>query len=55
VQLGEVDASHGFRVLDYWARNRARYPTRPTWPRCWLRARMAASARPCRQSPSTYP
>src|SRR4029450_2334431 len=26
VQLGEVDASHGFRVLDYWARNRARYP-----------------------------
>jgi hypothetical protein len=26
VQLGEVDASHGFRVLDYWAHNRARYP-----------------------------
>jgi hypothetical protein len=26
VQLGEVDAFHGFRVLDYWARNRARYP-----------------------------
>lgn len=26
VQLGEVDASHGFRVLDYWARNRDRYP-----------------------------
>ncbi len=26
VQLGEVDASHGFRVLDYWARNRQRYP-----------------------------
>ena len=26
VQLGEVDASHGFRVFDYWARNRARYP-----------------------------
>ncbi len=26
VQLGEVDASHGFRVLDYWARNRERYP-----------------------------
>jgi hypothetical protein len=25
VQLGEVDASHGFRVFDYWARNRARY------------------------------
>jgi hypothetical protein len=26
VQLGEVDASHGFRVFDYWALNRARYP-----------------------------
>jgi hypothetical protein len=26
VQLGEVDASHGFRVLDYWARNRSRSP-----------------------------
>jgi hypothetical protein len=26
VQLGEVDASHGFRALDYWARNRLRYP-----------------------------
>jgi hypothetical protein len=26
VQLGEVDASHGFRVLDYWASNRSRYP-----------------------------
>lgn len=25
VQLGEVDASHGFRVFDYWARNRARF------------------------------
>ena len=24
VQLGEIDASHGFRVFDYWARNRAR-------------------------------
>jgi len=23
VQLGEVDASHSFRVFDYWARNRA--------------------------------
>lgn len=22
VQLGEVDASHSFRVFDYWARNR---------------------------------
>src|SRR6478672_6125844 len=28
VQLGEVDASHGFRVFDYWARNRARYPSK---------------------------
>lgn len=26
VQLGEVDASHGFRVIDYWARNRNRFP-----------------------------
>lgn len=26
VQLGEVDASHGFRVFDYWAKNRLRYP-----------------------------
>jgi hypothetical protein len=26
VQLGEVDASHGFRVFDYWAANRARFP-----------------------------
>ena len=26
VQLGEVDASHGFRVFDYWARNRRRFP-----------------------------
>lgn len=26
VQLGEVDASHSFRVFDYWARNRLRYP-----------------------------
>src|SRR3954468_20500655 len=25
VQLGEVDASHGFRVFDYWARNRRRF------------------------------
>jgi hypothetical protein len=24
VQLGEVDASHSFRVFDYWARNRMR-------------------------------
>lgn len=28
VQLGEVDASHGFRVIDYWARNRRRYPNK---------------------------
>lgn len=28
VQLGEVDASHGFRVLDYWARNRKKQPTK---------------------------
>ena len=28
VQLGEVDASHSFRVFDYWARNRARYPNK---------------------------
>jgi hypothetical protein len=26
VQLGEIDASHGFRVFDYWAKNRIRYP-----------------------------
>ena len=26
VQLGEIDASHSFRVFDYWARNRTRYP-----------------------------
>ncbi len=26
VQLGEVDANHGFRVFDYWARNKRRYP-----------------------------
>ena len=26
VQLGEIDASHGFRVFDYWAMNRARSP-----------------------------
>jgi hypothetical protein len=26
VQLGEIDASHSFRVFDYWARNRARIP-----------------------------
>lgn len=25
VQLGEVDANHGFRVFDYWARNRRRF------------------------------
>ena len=25
VQLGEVDASHSFRVFDYWARNRLRF------------------------------
>jgi hypothetical protein len=25
VQLGEIDASHSFRVFDYWALNRARY------------------------------
>lgn len=25
VQLGEVDASHSFRVFDYWARNRRRF------------------------------
>jgi hypothetical protein len=24
VQLGEVDASHSFRVFDYWVRNRIR-------------------------------
>lgn len=28
VQLGEVDASHGFRVFDYWARNRLQYQGR---------------------------
>lgn len=28
VQLGEVDAQHGFRVFDYWARNRDRYPNK---------------------------
>lgn len=28
VQLGEVDASHGFRVFDYWARNRRRFPSK---------------------------
>lgn len=26
VQLGEVDASHSFRVFDYWARNKRRFP-----------------------------
>ena len=26
VQLGEIDASHSFRVFDYWARNRLRVP-----------------------------
>ena len=26
VQLGELDASHGFAVLDAWARNKARQP-----------------------------
>ena len=26
VQLGEMDASHGFQVLDNWARNRVRHP-----------------------------
>jgi hypothetical protein len=26
VQLGEIDASHSFRVFDYWARNRIRVP-----------------------------
>jgi hypothetical protein len=26
VQLGEVDASHSFRVFEYWARNRIRQP-----------------------------
>jgi hypothetical protein len=26
VQLGEVDSDHGFRVFDYWARNKRRYP-----------------------------
>ena len=26
VQLGELDASHGFGVLDAWARNKARQP-----------------------------
>lgn len=26
VQLGEIDASHSFRVSDYWARNRSRLP-----------------------------
>jgi hypothetical protein len=26
VQLGEVDASHGFRVFEYWAANRVRFP-----------------------------
>jgi hypothetical protein len=28
VQLGEVDASHSFRVFDYWARSRVRFPDR---------------------------
>jgi hypothetical protein len=28
VQLGELDATHGFGVLDAWARNRARQPER---------------------------
>lgn len=28
VQLGEVDAPHGFRVFDYWARNRRKQPTK---------------------------
>jgi hypothetical protein len=26
VQLGEIDGSHSFRVFDYWARNRDRFP-----------------------------
>jgi hypothetical protein len=26
VMLGECDADHGFRVLDYWARENLRYP-----------------------------
>ena len=28
VQLGEVDASHGFRVFDDWARNRRKQPAK---------------------------
>src|SRR5438309_1752650 len=26
VMLGECDADHGFRALDYWARERVRFP-----------------------------
>ena len=26
VQVGEIDASHGFQLLDNWARNRVRHP-----------------------------
>lgn len=32
VQLGEVDASHGFRVFDYWALNKQRYPNKTHIP-----------------------
>lgn len=32
VQLGEIDASHSFRVFDYWALNRQRYPNKTHVP-----------------------
>jgi hypothetical protein len=54
VQLGEVDASHGFRVLTTGPGTVESSPARPTL-RCWLqRVRPGVTAWHLRPSPSSH-
>lgn len=53
VQLGEVDASHSFRVFDYWANNRARYPGK-THIACLVAESAAGRFRPALEALAEY-
>lgn len=53
VQLGEIDASHSFRVFDYGRSTERDTPARRTSRCSLLKARAAASAQRLRRSRST--
>src|SRR3954454_16840362 len=55
VQLGEIDASHGFRVFDYWAMSRARSRAKTHIGVLRATGRPAGTARQVRRWPNISP